>query len=135
MRKYGPKILWLAVLGLCFWPGGKVFAQWPANEIMLRNGKIVKANPLMEVDLNYVDLGDGRTVYRAEVSLICLYDCQGAPQESFRKDLLVLKDGARKFGKIKIIKGWSDNYVVLSGKKISFTAIRYIKFADPMPDE
>lgn len=111
-------IRFLAILGLCFCMGatGEVMAQWPSNEVMLRDGTIVKANPLMGGDLNYVDLGDGRKVYRASVSLICLYDCQGAPREGFQKDLVVLNDGGRKFGKIRVIKGWTDNYVVLSGK-------------------
>jgi hypothetical protein len=113
----------------------EVKAQWPSNEVMLRGGTVVKANPLMGVDSTYVDLGDGKKVYRANVSLICLYDCQGAPQDSFQKDLVVLRDGRRKFGKIKLIKGWTDNYVVLSGKKIVFGEIRYIKFADPAPDQ
>lgn len=134
MGRHVPTHLWLAVLAFCFCIGGsnEIMAQWPSNEVTLRDGTIIKANPLMGVDLNYVDLGDGRKVYRANVSLICLYDCQGAPRESYQKDLVVLKDGGRKFGKIRVIKGWTDNYVVLSGKKISFTAIRYIKFADPI---
>ena len=44
-----------------------------------------------------------------------------------------MDNGKRVFGKIKLIKGWTDNYVVLSGKKISFSNIKFIKFADPLP--
>jgi hypothetical protein len=111
-------------------------AQWPSNEVLMRDGKIVQAFPLMGVDDNYVDLGDNRKVYRADVSVICLYDCKGAPKESFQKDLVVLDNGKRRFGRIEVIKGWTDNYVVLSGKKISFSDIHFIKFADPpAPDE
>jgi hypothetical protein len=127
----------LAALCFCLWIGwvNEAQAQWPSNEVLLRNGTIVKAFPLMGVDANYVDLGDNRKVYRADVSVICLYECKGAPKESFSQDLVVFNDGQRKFGKIKLIKGWTDNYVVMSGKKISFSNIRYIKFADSMPDE
>ncbi|HKS28121.1 MAG TPA: hypothetical protein VJS44_09890 [Pyrinomonadaceae bacterium] len=135
MKKNVRAKLVLAVLCVGFSIGcaSEARAQWPTNEVMLRDGTIVNANPLMGVDANYVDLGDGRMAYRANVSVICLYDCKGAPGESFAKDLVVMKDGQRRFGKIKVIKGWTDNYVVLSGKKIIFTEIRYIKFADPVP--
>jgi hypothetical protein len=129
----------LAVLCLGLLAGCAVEAraQWPSNEVLMRDGKIVKAFPLMGVDDNYVNLGDYRKVYRADVSVICLYECKDAPKESFQKDLVVLNNGQRRFGKIKLIKGWTDNYVVLSGKKISFSEIKFIKFADPptAPDE
>lgn len=137
MRNISPAYLQLAALCFCLMIGcaSESRAQWPSNEVLLRNGEIVRAFPLMGVDANYVHLGDNKMVYRADVSVICLYECKGAPKESFSHDMVVFNDGQRKFGKIKLIKGWTDNYVVMSGKKISFINIRYIKFADPLPEK
>jgi hypothetical protein len=137
LRHFGFAILFLCVCISCV---SEANAQGESSEIVLRDGKVMKADNLLEVDSFWVFIGKDRTdgisngVSRERVTLICPNGCEGAPRESFQRDLVVLKDGSRRFGEITLIKRLTDNYVILSGRRINLSEISCIKFADPVFD-
>lgn len=107
--------------------GGDVTA-----EIILRSGAVTK--------------GDPAKASLSETSLICFPDCKDAPRDSPDTDLIMLKDGQRKSGRVskfleysydKLLKVWQGKAARLSGdseEDFPFSAIRYIKFSDHVFD-
>ena len=124
----------LAILSLCINSTNEARAQ--SAEIVLRDGTVRTAVTLEKMDVYWVFLKDDphQGVSREEVSLICFDTCKDATHDSFQKDLVVLKDGQRRFGEVTDLKATGDSYVMFSAKKIRLNDIRYIKFADPVYD-
>lgn len=124
----------LAILSLWISSANEARAQSVVSEIVLRDGTVRKAVALEKVDAYWVFLkGDrNRGVSREDVSLICFADCKDAPRDSFQKDLIVLKNGQRRFGEITDLKTTGDSYAIFSGTKVALRDILYIKLADPV---
>src|SRR5262249_15950656 len=126
----------LAIFSLWIGCTNEARAQSVVSEIVLRDGTIRKATVLEKMDAYWVFLKDDphQGVSREEVSLISFADCKDATHDSFQKDLLVLKDGQRRFGEVTDLKATGDSYAMLSTKKVKLNDISYIKFADPVYD-
>ena len=120
----------------------------PLPEFRLRSGKVIKAFLSMDASSGYVELGDEqghkRRIERSSISLICFSDCKGASNQSM-DDLIVMKDGQRKFGETGwvnrisynfFMKRWEGSAVTLHDRvkftqeEIPLKEIAYIKFSD-----
>ncbi len=125
---------WLAVVSLCFFIGGirEAKAQKVTAEVRLRDGKVMRVTrPTLGYDSAYLELGDGRKVERANVSLLCFPDCKGAPRHSTEQDLVVLRDGRRRSGEIDYIgEPGNKDYLGLSYDKIALGEVSFVKFSD-----
>jgi hypothetical protein len=126
----------LALLSFWLSSANEARAQSVVSEIVLRDGTVRKAVALEKMDANWVFLKDDphQGVSREEVSLICFDTCKDATTNSFQKDLMILKNGQRRFGEVTDLKAAGDSYVMFSGTKIALRYILYIKFADPVYD-
>ena len=124
----------LAILSFWICTTKEARAQNAKSEIVLRDGTVKSAVPLEKIDPNWVFIKDDQGLDREKVSLICFADCKDATRDSFQKDLIILKNGQRRFGEITDLKATGDSYVMFSGTKIALRDILYIKFADPVYD-
>jgi len=124
----------LAILSFWISSAKEARAQSAISEIVLRDGTVKTAVPLVKVDPNWVFIKDDQGLDRETVSLICFADCKDAPRDSFQKDLIILKNGQHRFSEITDLKATGDSYVMFSGAKVALRDIRYIKFADPVYD-
>jgi hypothetical protein len=128
----------LVSLSLCFFMGSvsEAKAQEVTAEVRLRDGKVMRVTrPTMDYDSAYLELGGGRKVERANVSLLCFPDCKDASRPSternLEQDLVVLRDGRRSSGEINYIgERGSKDCLLLSYDNIALGEISFVKFSD-----
>jgi Leucine-rich repeat (LRR) protein len=132
----------LIIIPLCFFTGipGEAKAQEKTIKVLLRDGTVMKAQPSMDYDADHLELGDDRQVERSKVSLLCFSSCKGVTPTNAGQDLVVLRNGRRKFGTLRSISNYystdeKSSHVELdtrerSLEEIFFGDIRYIKLSD-----
>jgi hypothetical protein len=153
------KIAMIVSIAFCLYPATtRAQGGWDVWTISLRDGKSFDASPVWGLDAKELKYGfhqdgtgHGTPVARRMIRLMTNnlnnseyrrkqgadFKMPAVPKSDFKQDLVVLDDGRRVFGPVKIVAepnklGRPDIYnpvLVQNGTKTALTRVAYIKFA------